>query len=458
MAGSPRGWAGRSPPLTPRPTHFASNIRSERGRTPLWSLVGRIGIFVFHAIAVSINNDPLPVIHQPVDQGRGQGVVHVEEFAPFPERSIRGDHDRSHFITGGDNLEQQIGPTLVDGQIAQLIEQEKTGTDITSERFAERPMELGRGEMIDHVHDTRMANRMATLNRRVTQCRQQMGLSRSGGPNQNGTAVLLDEIAVEEPQDRCLGDSLGELEVVFSQGLWFGKPRLPQPPLKSALLTGGLLNPDQDRQNFQEGGPFASGFVENLAVALGDLQELQFGQVTVEPCLEIVITPCHQSPRRWCYRNGRKRRDQQVANRSRRSIRAVWESAAWVWEAAGAGVPPAEGSRRRPRHRPPAPGRGRWPRPPRPSRRPAPDPAGGADGHPSSPAGVSGRGGTGAPRGRGHQTPVRARNSATAGSDSAPRCGVPAARSVAVAGSSVSAGQRSGPGVRCRLPDRRRES
>jgi hypothetical protein len=70
-------------------------------------------------------------MHQPVDQGRGQGVVHIEEFAPFPEGSIRGDHDRSNFITGGDNLEQQIGTTLADGQIAQLIEEEMTAKDET---------------------------------------------------------------------------------------------------------------------------------------------------------------------------------------------------------------------------------------------------------------------------------------------------------------------------------------
>ena len=76
------------------------------------------------------------MMHQPVDQGRCQGVVHVKEFAPFPEGTIRGDHDRSNFITGGDNLEQQIGPALVDGRIAQLIEKEKTGTDVTFERYS----------------------------------------------------------------------------------------------------------------------------------------------------------------------------------------------------------------------------------------------------------------------------------------------------------------------------------
>jgi hypothetical protein len=113
-------------------------------------------------------------MHQPVDKGRGQGVVHVEELAPFLERTICGDHDRSNFITDGDNLEQQIGTTLVDGQIAQLIEEEKTGTDKTSERFAERPIELSCGQMIDHVHDMHMADRMGTLNRHVTQCREKI--------------------------------------------------------------------------------------------------------------------------------------------------------------------------------------------------------------------------------------------------------------------------------------------
>jgi hypothetical protein len=88
-------------------------------------------IFIFHAVNISLNNNPFSVIHQPVDQGRGQGVVHVEEFAPVPEGSVRGDHDRSGFITGGDNPEQQIGSTLVDGQKVQLIEEEMTGTHET---------------------------------------------------------------------------------------------------------------------------------------------------------------------------------------------------------------------------------------------------------------------------------------------------------------------------------------
>ena len=53
-----------------------------------------------------------------------------------------------------------------------------------------------------------------------------------------------------------------------------GKPRFTQPPLECSLLTGGLFHSDQDRQDLQKGAPFASSFIQNLAVAPGDLRKL----------------------------------------------------------------------------------------------------------------------------------------------------------------------------------------
>ncbi len=97
----------------------------------VWSRAGRVGTFISHHIARSLDDDRLPVMHQPVDQGRCQGVVHAEQGTPFPEGSIREEHDRSGCITGSDYLEQQIGPALVDRQIAQLIEKEN-GTSVAS--------------------------------------------------------------------------------------------------------------------------------------------------------------------------------------------------------------------------------------------------------------------------------------------------------------------------------------
>ena len=63
---------------------------------------GSVAGFVFRAIAVSVNHDRLPVMHQPVDHGGCQGVVHIEDRAPIPEGAIRGDDDRAAFVPGGE--------------------------------------------------------------------------------------------------------------------------------------------------------------------------------------------------------------------------------------------------------------------------------------------------------------------------------------------------------------------
>src|SRR6266567_8166264 len=121
----------------------AGGERRRRLSRCLASGAGWVGRFVFHAIAVSFDNECLPVMHQPVDQGRGQGVVDIKQGAPFPEDAIRGQHTRSGFVTGSNYLEQQVGPTLVDGQIAQLIEEEELRTNIGFEGVGQAAVDLG---------------------------------------------------------------------------------------------------------------------------------------------------------------------------------------------------------------------------------------------------------------------------------------------------------------------------
>ena len=85
-------------------------------------------------------------MHQPVDHRGGQGVVHVEDCAPVPEGSVGGDHDRACFVAGGHNLEQQVGAAFVDGQIAQLIEEEKLRVGVLPEFLLQRAVDLCRGQ------------------------------------------------------------------------------------------------------------------------------------------------------------------------------------------------------------------------------------------------------------------------------------------------------------------------
>ncbi len=57
----------------------------------------------------------------------------------------------------------------------------------------------------------------------VAQCGQEMRFAGSGRPDEHGTAMLRDELAVEQAQDFLFGDPFGEGEVVFFQRLAFGE-------------------------------------------------------------------------------------------------------------------------------------------------------------------------------------------------------------------------------------------
>src|SRR5208337_2978900 len=158
-----------------------------------------------------------------------------------------------------------------------------------------------------------------------------MRLSRPGRSNQDGAAVPPDEVAVEEPEDRRLGDPLGEVEIVLGQGLRLGEPRLAESTLQRSLLTSRLLQAKKRGQHLHHRITFTSRLVEHFAISPSDLGQLQFGQIPFQLCLEIVITSCHERPPRFPYRNGRKRRDRRAPARSRRSARGAGEWAAWAW-------------------------------------------------------------------------------------------------------------------------------
>ena len=83
-----------------------------------------LGALVLLAIAVSLNHDLPPVMHQPIDHRGRQRFIHVEGLASVAEGSIRGEHDRSGLIAGRHDLEQQVCASLVDRQVTQLVEEE----------------------------------------------------------------------------------------------------------------------------------------------------------------------------------------------------------------------------------------------------------------------------------------------------------------------------------------------
>ena len=64
------------------------------------------------------------MVDEPVDHGCGDDVV-GENLAPPPEWHVRGDADGALFVAGGDELEEQVRGVAVEGDVADLVDDEE---------------------------------------------------------------------------------------------------------------------------------------------------------------------------------------------------------------------------------------------------------------------------------------------------------------------------------------------
>jgi len=84
--------------------------------------LGRFDL-VLHPKALALDEDGFGVVEQPVEQRRGQRGVVVEDLGPVLIGAIGRDDERAVLIALADDLEQQVRAELVDGEVAQLVDE-----------------------------------------------------------------------------------------------------------------------------------------------------------------------------------------------------------------------------------------------------------------------------------------------------------------------------------------------
>ena len=84
-------------------------------------------------IGASLQVDDLGVVDEAVDHGRGDDGV-AEDLAPAAEGLVRGHDDAGPLVAGRDQLEEQVGGFAVEGDVADLVDDE--------ERDAPEPAQL----------------------------------------------------------------------------------------------------------------------------------------------------------------------------------------------------------------------------------------------------------------------------------------------------------------------------
>ena len=76
---------------------------------------------MFDAVARALEGDDVGVVNDPVDHRRGDGGF-AEYLSPAGERQVRGQDDRGLLVSGGDQLEEQVGRFGVEGDVADFVD------------------------------------------------------------------------------------------------------------------------------------------------------------------------------------------------------------------------------------------------------------------------------------------------------------------------------------------------
>ena len=106
---------------------------------------------VLHSEAAALEGDGFGVVQESVEDGGGQGGVAIEDLRPVLEDAVGGDRDGATLVAMADDLEQQVGAGLVDGQISEFVEDQESWPEEACEVAFELSGGLGGGEGVDGV-------------------------------------------------------------------------------------------------------------------------------------------------------------------------------------------------------------------------------------------------------------------------------------------------------------------
>jgi hypothetical protein len=73
------------------------------------------------ATALIVHLQDRRVVHKPLNGRQRHGLV-GEDLTPFTERLVGGDQQGSAFVTGGDELEQHTGLSLILGDVGDVVQ------------------------------------------------------------------------------------------------------------------------------------------------------------------------------------------------------------------------------------------------------------------------------------------------------------------------------------------------
>src|SRR5215472_11920205 len=109
-----------------------------------------------------------------IEDGGGQGAVVVEDLRPVFVGAVGGDHHRGALVALADDLEQQVGAVLIDREVAELVDNQHGGLEVTLELALEAASGLGRRKSVDDIYGGGEQHRVSIQAGGVAESNRQM--------------------------------------------------------------------------------------------------------------------------------------------------------------------------------------------------------------------------------------------------------------------------------------------
>ena len=157
-------------------------------------------------------------MEQAVEYRRGDGAIVVENGGPLLEGFVGGLGDGAAFIPLADDLEEQIGSLLVNGQVAHLVQNQQRRAKVFSEGVFEAAVFLGGLKVIDDFDGTGEQNGVTLQAGGVAQGGGQMGFADAHVAQEDDIGLVSQELQAKEVLDGQTVDFLGPDPVELFEG------------------------------------------------------------------------------------------------------------------------------------------------------------------------------------------------------------------------------------------------
>src|SRR2546427_727942 len=162
----------------PQTTELLTPLLVELRLLPLHCCGPEHARFALHSepIAVALGEQGVAVMQQPIEDRRSEDVI-AEDLAPLTDKLVGGDEKAALLVAASDELEEEMRRSLLEGQIAELVEDEELGLGVESELVGELAIELGAGERAEQRGGAGEKHRMTRLDDGASEGDGEVGLA-----------------------------------------------------------------------------------------------------------------------------------------------------------------------------------------------------------------------------------------------------------------------------------------